>query len=47
MFTGLVTILWVWQYTAVAFTWYFLIGSAVTFLVGSLVSKFHANHPAA
>jgi SSS family transporter len=47
MFAGLVTILSVWQYTAVAFTWYFLIGSAVTFLVGTLVSKFHANHPAA
>jgi SSS family transporter len=47
MFAGLATILCVWQYTAVAFTWYFLIGSAVTFLVGSLVSKFYANHPAA
>src|SRR5580658_9175056 len=47
MFAGLATILCVWQYTAVAFTWYFLMGSAVTFLVGSLVSKFHANHPAA
>jgi Na+/proline symporter len=47
MFAGLATILCVWQYTAVAFTWYFLIGSAVTFFVGSLVSKFHANHPAA
>jgi SSS family solute:Na+ symporter len=46
MFAGLATILCIWQYTAVAFTWYFLIGSAVTFLVGSLVSKFYASHPA-
>ena len=40
MFVGLATILCVWKYTAVAFTWYFLIGSAITFLVGSAVSKF-------
>ena len=40
MFVGLATILCVWKYTAVAFTWYFLIGSAITFLVGSAVSRF-------
>jgi SSS family solute:Na+ symporter len=38
MFAGLITILGVWRLTSVAFTWYVLIGSSVTFLVGSLVS---------
>jgi solute:Na+ symporter, SSS family len=38
MFAGLITILCVWRLTSVAFTWYFLIGSMSTFLVGSLVS---------
>src|ERR1700692_1397471 len=38
MFAGLITILSVWRLTSIAFTWYFLIGSATTFLVGSLVS---------
>jgi Na+/proline symporter len=38
MFAGLLTILCVWRLTTIAFTWYVLIGSCVTFLVGSLVS---------
>jgi SSS family transporter len=38
MFVGLITILGVWRLTDIAFTWYVLIGSCVTFLVGSLVS---------
>ncbi|HTC66354.1 MAG TPA: hypothetical protein VK685_04430, partial [Candidatus Acidoferrum sp.] len=38
MFAGLITILWVWRLTVIAFTWYFLIGSITTFLIGSLVS---------
>ena len=38
MFAGLITILCVWRLTSVAFTWYVLIGSVTTFLVGSLVS---------
>jgi solute:Na+ symporter, SSS family len=38
MFVGLVTILCVWRLTSIAFTWYVLIGSTTTFLVGSLVS---------
>lgn len=38
MFAGLLTILCVWRLTNIAFTWYVLIGSCVTFLVGSLVS---------
>jgi SSS family transporter len=40
MFTGLITILCVWRLTNIAFTWYVLIGSGVTFLIGSLVSAF-------
>jgi SSS family transporter len=38
MFAGLITILCVWRLTNIAFTWYVLIGSITTFLVGSLVS---------
>jgi solute:Na+ symporter, SSS family len=38
MFTGLLTVLCVWRVTNVAFTWYVLIGSSVTFLVGSFAS---------
>jgi SSS family transporter len=38
MFAGLITILCVWRLTNIVFTWYVLIGSATTFLVGSLVS---------
>lgn len=43
MFAGLVTILCVWRLTTVAFTWYVLIGSMTTFLVGSLVSLMSAR----
>src|SRR5215813_1409181 len=39
MFTGLAVILSVWRFTPVAFTWYVLIGSAVTFLVGGVMSR--------
>jgi SSS family transporter len=38
MFAGFISILCVWRLTSIAFTWYFLMGSATTFLVGSLVS---------
>lgn len=40
MFAGLATVLSVFQFTKVAFTWYFLIGAVVTFLIGSLTSRF-------
>jgi len=43
MFVGLATILCIWRYTNVAFTWYFLIGSVVTFVIGSIVSVFTAQ----
>jgi SSS family solute:Na+ symporter len=47
MFAGLAAILSIWRFTAVAFTWYVLIGSAVTFLVGSLMSRIlSSNAPA-
>lgn len=39
MFTGLAVIFSVWRFTTVAFTWFFFIGSAVTFLIGSLMSR--------
>ena len=40
MFFGLVTIVSVWLFTPVAFTWYVLIGAVVTFVVGSVCSRF-------
>jgi hypothetical protein len=40
MFAGLAVVLSVFQFTKVAYTWYFLIGACVTFFVGSLVSRF-------
>jgi SSS family transporter len=46
MFAGLATVLSVFQFTKVAFTWYFLIGAVVTFLVGSVTSRFTSRAPA-
>ena len=40
MFAGLAAVLLVFQYTKVAFTWYVLIGTAVTFAVALLASMF-------
>ncbi|HKE33623.1 MAG TPA: sodium:solute symporter [Candidatus Acidoferrum sp.] len=40
MFAGLATVLSVFQFTKVAFTWYFLIGAVVTLIIGSLASRF-------
>ncbi len=42
MFAGLITVLCIWRLTNVAFTWYVLIGSVMTFLIGSVVSVFTA-----
>jgi SSS family transporter len=39
MIAGLAAILCVFQFTTVAFTWYVLIGSTVTFLIGGIVSR--------
>jgi SSS family solute:Na+ symporter len=46
MFVGLSTILCVFRFTSVAFTWYVLIGSCTTFAVGSVVSRLLATKPA-
>jgi SSS family solute:Na+ symporter len=46
MFVGLATILCVFRFTSVAFTWYVLIGSCTTFAVGSVVSRLLATKPA-
>ena len=39
MFCGLAATVAVWKWTSVAFTWYVLLGSAVTFLLGAAVSR--------
>ena len=43
MFAGLAVVLSVFQFTKVAFTWYFMIGACVTFAVGSLASRLAAT----
>jgi SSS family solute:Na+ symporter len=43
MFVGLATILCVFRFTAVAFTWYVLIGSLTTFTAGAVVSRLTAT----
>ncbi len=47
MFAGLAAVLSVFQFTKVAFTWYVLIGASMTFLVGSLTSRFAREKSAA
>jgi Na+/proline symporter len=39
MIAGLAAILYVFRFTSVAFTWYVLIGSSLTFVVGAAVSR--------
>src|SRR5712671_2228113 len=39
MFAGLATVLCVFQFTTVAYTWYFMLGALVTFFVGWLASR--------
>ena len=39
MFAGLVLIVYLHQETPIAYTWYFLIGSAMTFITGAVVSR--------
>jgi SSS family transporter len=43
MFVGLAAILCVFRFTAIAFTWYVLIGSVTTFAVGAVVSRLVAT----
>jgi SSS family solute:Na+ symporter len=40
MFCGLASIIVVWKYTSVAYTWYVLVGACVTFFIGAAVSRF-------
>jgi SSS family solute:Na+ symporter len=39
MFAGLASVLFVFRFTSVAFTWFVLIGACVTFLVGAITSR--------
>jgi solute:Na+ symporter, SSS family len=43
MFCGLSTTVVVWKSNSVAYTWYVLIGSCVTFLVGFIISRITTN----
>src|ERR1700730_7785151 len=45
MFAGLATILCVFQFTNVAYTWYFMIGAIVTFAIGSMISRIKPDAP--
>jgi len=47
MFAGLLSVLLVLRFTQIAFTWYVMIGSCVTFAIGTLVSRIAAQQPAA
>jgi solute:Na+ symporter, SSS family len=44
MFTGLAVILIIWRFTTVAYPWYFVIGTVVTYFVGSLMSRILPAH---
>jgi Na+/proline symporter len=45
MFAGLAAVLTVYLASTIAYTWYVLIGSCVTFLVGALVSRIARRNP--
>ncbi len=47
MAAGLITMLGVWYFTGIAFTWYVLIGTGITFAVGYGVSRLIGNPTAA
>ncbi|HET9803337.1 MAG TPA: sodium:solute symporter [Candidatus Acidoferrum sp.] len=47
MFAGLAVVFAVWSFTTIAYTWFFFIGSAVTFFTGSLMSRTLSTPPAA
>ena len=46
MFGGLASVLLVLRFTKVAFTWYVLVGSCVTFALGALISRMFAHRAA-
>jgi len=43
MFSGLSATVAVWKWSGVAYTWYVLVGSCVTFLVGLIISRITAK----
>jgi solute:Na+ symporter, SSS family len=43
MFAGLACVLCIWRFTPIAYTWYVLIGSLVTLLVGSVGARIGAS----
>jgi len=45
MAVGLVSMLWVWYFSEIAFTWYVLIGTAITFATGYTASLFFSRQP--
>jgi solute:Na+ symporter, SSS family len=45
MITALAAVLLIYRFTTVAFTWYFLIGSAITFVVGASLSRIFPVRP--
>ena len=46
MFGGLASVLLALGYTNIAFTWYVLIGSCVTFALGAAISRLFAQRAA-
>jgi SSS family solute:Na+ symporter len=46
MIVGLLAMLGIWRYSSIAFTWYVLIGTAITFCTGYLASILWKPHPA-
>src|SRR5258707_4216941 len=44
MIVGLAVVLCVFRFTSVAFTWYVMIGSIVTFVIGAAASRFATNN---
>jgi SSS family transporter len=45
MFAGLAAILSIWRFTSIAYPWNFFLGTAVTFLVGTLMSRILSTQP--
>lgn len=45
MFAGLAAIFSIWRFTSIAYPWNFFIGTAVTFLVGTLMSRVLSTQP--
>ena len=46
LFVGFMLNIYIWQFTKIPFTWYVMIGSIVTFLVGMIASLIITKDPA-